>query len=278
MRKTLLILALLILSLLYPLRVYAQEKVYTLAVVPQFPPSEVFERWSPFIERVSKELGITIKLLTYKSIPEFEEAFLRGEPDFAFMNPYHAVMAKRAQGYLPLIRDTKPLTGILVVKKDSPYKSVKDLDGKVIAFPAPNAFGASLYMRALLSEHFKIKFTPLYVKTHNNVYRYVILGKAHAGGGVNNTFMREPEEVRAQLRILYETPGAAPHPLCAHPRVPKELREKLVEVVLKLGEDEKNFEMLNKIQIPKPVRADYNRDYKPLEKLNLEKYVVRGEP
>ena len=61
---------------------------------------------------------------------------------------------------------------------------MQDLDGADIAFPAPNAFGASLYMRALLAEQEKININPIYVETHANVYRNVIFGRASAGGGV----------------------------------------------------------------------------------------------
>jgi hypothetical protein len=34
--------------------------------------------------------------------------------------------------------------------------------------------------------------------------------------------------------------------------------------------------MLKDIQMPAPVRADYARDYQPLKKFGLEKYVVRA--
>jgi len=252
----------------------AQERVFTIGVVPQFTPVEIFERWGPLVKELENRTGLKFELKTYKSIPEFEKAFLKGEPDFVFMNPYHQVMAYKAQKYIPLVRDKTPLTGILVVRRDSPVKEVKDLDGKVIAFPAPNAFAASLYMRALLAEKFKIKFTPEYVKTHDNVYRQVILGKAQAGGGVNNTFLRQPEEVKRELRILYETPSAAPHPFSVHPRVPKEVIDKVKKAILDMANEPSMKALLDRVQMPNPVPADYARDYKPLEKLNLEKYVV----
>ncbi len=250
------------------------RNLYTIAVVPQFPPTYLQENWGKILQAMEEETGLKFELIIYKSIPEFEKGFLAGEPDFAFMNPYHMVMAKRAQGYLPLLRDTKPLTGILVVRVDSPFKKVEDLNGKKIGFPAPNAFGASLYMRAILTEVFKIKFEPLYLKTHDNVYRNVVLGEVSAGGGVNQTFQRQPEEVKKQLRILYETPPSAPHPLAVHPRVPKEVREKFFTAFLKLSKREDLKPYFNNIQIPHPIEADYTRDYKPLEKLKLEKYVV----
>lgn len=255
----------------------AEERAYICAVVPQFPSSYIHENWEPLLKALEEETGVKFVLKTYKSIPEFEKAFLKGEPDFAFMNPYHAVMAKRAQGYIPLIRDKNPLTGILVVKKDAPYKSVEDLDGKKIGFPAHAAFGACLYLRALLSEVFKIKIEALYLKTHDNVYRNVILGTVSAGGGVNQTLKRQPEEVKKELRILYETPPSAPHPIAVHPRVPKEVREAFKKAFLKLPQRENLRSFLEKVQIPEPVEADYKRDYRPLEKLNLEKYLVLEE-
>uniref|UniRef100_A0A832GNQ9 Phosphate/phosphite/phosphonate ABC transporter substrate-binding protein n=1 Tax=Caldimicrobium thiodismutans TaxID=1653476 RepID=A0A832GNQ9_9BACT len=247
---------------------------FIFGVVPQFEPEYIYSAWNPVLKEISKILNIQLELKIYKTIPEFEKAFLAGEFDFAFMNPYHAVMAKKAQGYIPLIRDRTPLKGIIVIKKDAPFSSITDLDGAVIAFPAPNAFAASLYMRALLTEKFKIRFTPKYVKTHDNVYRHVLLGLAQAGGGVNNTFLRQPPEVRENLRILFETPPFAPHPIVAHPRVPSSLQKNFVKVFLELSKEKRWTDNFHKIQIPDPLPADYERDYLPLEKLNIEKYLV----
>lgn len=266
---------LLLLSLVVPLCAEEKQAVYTVAVVPQFTPTEIHRDWMPFIERLSRDTGFKFELQVVQSIPMFEAAVLAGGPDFSFMNPYHQIMARQAQGYLPLVRDSKPLTGILVVRQDSPIKSVKELDGNEIAFPAPNSLGASLWMRAILIEQEKIKFTPLYVKTHTNVYRHVLLGKAVAGGGVNNTFSQEPAEVRTNLRILLETPGVAPHPLSAHPRVSASVRHAVTEAILKMATEPVGRALLGKVQMPNPVRADYSRDYLPLEKFRLDRYVVQ---
>ena len=249
--------------------------VYSLAVVPQFTPSEVHRNWSPIVEKLSRATGRQLEIKIYPSIQKFETAFLNGEIDLVFMNPYHAVMAKRAQGYIPLVRDdANRLIGILLVQRDSPIKSIKELNGKALAFPAPNSFAASLYIRALLADQEKIKIIPLYLKTHSNVYRHVIMGEAVAGAGVNNTLKREPPEVQAQLRLLFETPGVPSHPLVAHPRVPEGLRQTVTNTLLEMQNDPAGQKLLTDIQMPKPVRADYAKDYQPLEKLGLEKYLV----
>ncbi len=117
---------------------------------------------------------------------------LNGEPDVVYRNPYHAVMAKKAAGYTPILRDDATrLAGILVVRKDSPITRVEQLDGATLAFPAPNAFGASLDMRALLTNELKIHFKPEYVTTHSNVFRHVISGRAQAGGAIRQTLAQE---------------------------------------------------------------------------------------
>jgi phosphonate transport system substrate-binding protein len=184
------------------------------------------------------------------------------------------VMAKKAHGYLPLVRDKDPLAGILVARKDSGLHSVRDLQRKEIVFPSPNAFAAALYMRALLAEREQVRFTPRYVKTHSNVYRTVLLGKAVAGGGVNKTFQLEPQELRDQLVIIYETPGAAPHPIAAHPRVPEKARAAVAKAILEMGRNQAEKQLLAVIQMPDPRATDYEKDYRPLENLGLEQYVV----
>lgn len=263
---------------LLPLAVCAQEvRSFSFAVVPQFTTAEIHRDWQPLLDRLREMTGFEFKLRFSRSIPEFEQDFQSGTPDFAFLNPYHAVMASRAQAYVPLLRDSKPLTGILVVRRDDPLKSVRQLDGHEVAFPAPNAFGASLYLRALLAEEFHIRVTPKYVKTHSNVYRHVIMGEAAAGGGVNNTLEHEATEVRDRLRVLYESPGVASHPIVAHPRVSEAARKALRDAVLRLAADPANAPLLAAVQLPKPTLADYARDYRVLENLNLERYVVSSE-
>ncbi len=247
------------------------KETYTFAVVPQIAAVDIHKNWNPFLAALSSELNVTFELKIYPSIPQFEEALLKGAPDFAYMNPYHMVMAHKMQ-YEPLVRDKTDLLGILVVAKSSGLKSVKDLDGKLIAFPSPNAFAASLYMRALLTEKEKIHFTAKYVKTHQNVYRSVALAVVAGGGGVQKTLEDEEPGIQDKLTVLYKTPGAASHPIAAHLRVPAQLRKSVEKAIVKIAADPKNKEMMNKINMSEPVGADYQKDYERLSHLGLDKY------
>jgi phosphonate transport system substrate-binding protein len=276
--KTLVFTALYVWSVfaIFPSGAGAQDiKVYTLAIVPQAQAIAIAQKWAPFALKVSQESGVTIQIKTYyATIPQFEADLKNGVPDFAYMNPYHMVMAHKAQKYIPLIRDKDPLIGILVAHKNTGINYVQDVNGKAIVFPSPNAFGASLYMRALLTRQEKIHFTPRYVQTHDNVYRHVLLDKAPAGGGVKDTFDNEPDEIKNHLKIIYQTPPTVSHPLAVHPRVPESVRKRVVTAILKLAKDPANKDLFDKIEIDKPVEADYEADYAPLVKLGLEKFVV----
>jgi phosphonate transport system substrate-binding protein len=250
------------------------SSVYSFAVVPQYSAVEVYEDWAPLLARISKDAGLNLKLKLVASIPVFEAGFMKGEPDFAYMNPYHAVMAHLSHGYIPLLRDGKSLSGVLLVRKDSAYKTVKDLAGQTIAFPAPNAFGASLYMRALLTEQFGIKFESKYVKTHSNVYRHVIRQDVAAGGSIASALNDELPEVRDQLRTLYQTPEVASHPVVAHPRVPPAAQKALAQAFFDLTQDEAGRALLKAVRISTPVASSYRSDYEPLQLLNVQKFVV----
>lgn len=258
------------------LSAYAQT-TWTVGVVPQFPPEQIYRQWTPVFQALSKLTGQDFELRSFTSIPEFEAAFRKGELDLAYMNPYHAVMAREAAGYIPLVRDgDRRLNGILVVRVDSPVQEIRDLEGATVAFPAPNAFGASLYMRALLAEQEGITITPRYVGTHSNVYRHVITGRAQAGGGVRRTLEQETPQLQAQLRVLYKTPDVYPHPLAAHPRVPARIQGEIQAAFLTLAQHPETAALLPGIQMPRPVAASYP-DYADLAKLGLERFVVTAD-
>jgi phosphonate transport system substrate-binding protein len=249
------------------------EPVYTVSVVPQFPAPELARAWLPILERLGQQVGAKFELKVARDIPGFEQELRLGRADFVYLNPFHQVRARRAQGYVPLVRDQELLTGILVVRRGDPIQDRKALAGQAVAFPAPNAFGASLLIRAQLDEVDRIRIEPSYARTHTNAYRQTLAGKTAASGGLRATLEREPAEVQAGLRILYETPGSPPHPLSAHPRVPQALQDRVQAAWLQLAKDPALQAQFAAIPMPSPVKADHARDYAPLERLKLDRYA-----
>ena len=247
-------------------------KVYTVGVVPQFEARRLYAIWKPLLDQLEKDTGLKFKFQGSPSIPAFEKKLLAGKFDFAYMNPYHLVWSQETEGYDPLVRDySKKLHGILVVRKDDPITDIKQLDGKVLAFPAPNALGASLMMRAELHNKYAINIIPRYVKTHDSVYLNVLYKMATAGGGIQKTMNRQKPEIADKLRVLYRTHKVAPHPFGAHARVDNNVVKLVQQALLNMANTKTGVELLAKVPIKQIGTASMN-DYIPLSRMHLKNF------
>ncbi len=239
-----------------------------MGIVPQFDSRTIHDIWTPILAQLQTRTGLRFVLVGSPSIPEFEKKFEQQEFDFAYMNPYHAVIA--ASHYVPLVRDvTTQLQGIIVVHNDSPIKKLSDLQGKNMDFPAPNALAASLMPRAKLNAA-GITVQARYVKTHTSVYLNVVLGQTDAGGGVKQSLEDQPIQVREKLRVIDRTIAVASHPLMASRRISPDVREKVRAALLALGETADGRAMLSRIPIDK-IGPATPADYEPLKQMGLDK-------
>ncbi|MEJ2394345.1 MAG: phosphate/phosphite/phosphonate ABC transporter substrate-binding protein [Candidatus Thiodiazotropha sp.] len=250
----------------------SEEVIYRFGVVPQFEQRKLFRIWRPILDELEHRTGFSFELIGSSKIPVFEQKYMAGTYDFAYLNPYHLLKAHDSQGYIPLVRDgERMLKGILVVSKESPIKRVQELAGKRVALPSPNALGASLLIRAELATLYNTKVIPHYVQTHTSVYLHVALGMTSAGGGVLSTLQSQKPDIRQKLRILYETQAVKPHPISVHPRVPEAHRKLVLKALLEISQSEKGAELLAKIPMRKMVPASLE-DYMPLDKLGLDAF------
>ena len=166
---------------------------------------------------------------------------------------------------------------MLVVKNDSDITDPAQLDGKTLAFPSPNALGASLQMRQELHDKFGIEFKTNYVKTHDSVYLHVLLGEASAGGGVQKTLNSQKNEYQEMLRVIHRTEEVAPHPFAALPEVPVVVRDSVRDALLEMGQSEEGQELLSNIPMKSIGSANLN-DYSPLKSMGLERFYVPPAP
>ncbi|MEJ2608657.1 MAG: phosphate/phosphite/phosphonate ABC transporter substrate-binding protein [Candidatus Thiodiazotropha sp.] len=252
----------------------SESGIYSFGVVPQFEQRKLFRIWRPILNELERRTGLTFNLKGSSKIPVFEHKYIEGAYDFAYMNPYHMLKAHDSQGYLPLVRDGgRMLKGILVVSKDSPIKSVQELAGKHVAFPAPNALGASLLIRADLMNLYGVQVSPHYVQTHSSVYLHVALDQYIAGGGVTSTLNAQKPEIRQKLRIIYETRPMNPHPISVHPRVSEAHWRRVLKALLEMGQTEKGAALLAKIPMHKVVAAQLD-DYTPISSWGLDEFYT----
>ena len=265
-----------ILVLLLSQSVYAADRVYSFAVVPQQAASEMAETWLPFLGYLSEKSHVKLRFVTAPDIPAFEKRLGGGAYDFAYMNPYHYTFFHKKSGYEALAREKdRKLKGIIVVKSDSPLKDIKELNGMTLVFPAPAAFAASILPRVALRRA-GVNFTPKFVSSHDSVYLNVEHGLYPAGGGIVRTFDMLDETVKKSLRVLWSTPAFTPHAIATHPNLPREVSLKVLNTLVGMTTDPAGQNMLKMIGF-KGVEPAHDADWDDIRILGITELDARVE-
>lgn len=259
----------LFISAVFALNITAlQAETLTFGIVPQQSAKKLAKLWTPICNYLSEKTGEKIQFSTAKDIPTFEKRLLQGQYDIAYMNPYHYTVFHQKPGYQAMARQKdKKIKGIIVVKKDSPLKSLDELDGKNLAFPSPAAFAASVLPRAKMKAD-GININPKYVSSHDSVYLNVSKSLFPAGGGVVRTFNNTTPKVREDLRILWTTPGYTPHAIASRPGLNKDIIEKVNKALIGMNTDPKGQALLKSIKF-KGLQLSKNSDWDDVRSLNI---------
>ncbi len=211
-------------------------KTLTFGIVPQQSAKKLAATWGPVLQKLSENTGINIRFATAANIPTFEKRLAEKKYDIAYMNPYHYTQYSKRPGYRVIAKQSnKKIIGIIVVAKDSEFRSIDDLANIKMAFPAPLAFAATMIPHASLQQR-DLAITPRYVQSHDSVYMNVARGFFPAGGGVKRTLNAAPEGVRKQLRILWESKPYTSHAIAVSPELPDEIEVKIRDGLVAIKE------------------------------------------
>jgi phosphonate transport system substrate-binding protein len=252
------------------LQAFASDKVYSFGVVPQQSAKKMAKLWTPILKHITQQSGIKLQFKTAKNIPEFEKRLANGEYDFAYMNPYHFTVFNESPGYNAIaVRTEQPIRGIIVVHKDSDFKSLNELANKTLAFPSPAAFAASLLPRAKLKND-NIPFGVKYVSSHDSVYLNIAKGIFPAGGGVKRTLNNTTPEVREQLKILWTTDAFTPHAIASHPNIDTKIKDLVQSGFISMNNDEKGKNLLKSIKIKNGLIRAEDSDWDDVRGLGLD--------
>jgi phosphonate transport system substrate-binding protein len=247
---------------------YASQS-YSFGIVPQQSASKMAKLWVPILNYVSKVSGHKLVFKTAKNIPKFEEQLSAGNYDFSYMNPYHYTVFHKKSDYQAISKaKDKRIKGIIVVKKDSSYKTLEDFDKQTLAFPSPAAFAASILPRAEFQQK-GIQVDTKYVSSHDSVYRNVAQGRYVAGGGVIRTFKNTEADIREKLKVLWTTEGFTPHAIAAHSKIPEAHRLEIQQAFAQMADTSKGKELLGNIKIKGFENAN-NADWDDVRALKIE--------
>ncbi|MCU0840573.1 MAG: phosphate/phosphite/phosphonate ABC transporter substrate-binding protein [Thiobacillaceae bacterium] len=175
--------------------------------------------YQPLREYLETALRRVVTLETAPDFPTFARRLLAREYDLAVAAPHLARLAQVDAGYAPLFSYRASLQGQLVVPRTAPYRQVRDLGGKRIAFPDAIAIismlGEDLLRQAGLQTGKNVQVID--ARSHNNAVRMVLAGQADAAMIGSLPFAGLPAEQREPLRILASTPAIPSQYVIASP-------------------------------------------------------------
>src|SRR3979490_1692263 len=138
-----------------------QERPYLFNVLNHRSVSLTAQYWNPILIYVTKKTGVLLELRLNKTSKENTAIAETGAYDFLYTNHFFTPERDRL-GYRVIARTAGPgIRSQIVVRRDSPAQSLRDLEGKEIAFPTPDGFtGYWLPMDALIRN--KVNIMPVF--------------------------------------------------------------------------------------------------------------------
>jgi len=242
----------------------AEDKSYEFGVFPYLPVTKIHDLYGPMATDLEAKLGRPVQLSSRARYDTFGDELRKQVYDIAFIQPFDYVDAHDRYGYLPLARRPGQLVALIVVRDDSPLKSLRDLGGKTVANPPVDAAVSHLTSMALWGAgiHPDTGVRRDYGKNHLTCVQSVMIGAADACG-VAEAALRRMEKQTAtttRLRILHRTVGI-PHPLfVVHKRVPIKDRDALLKTIVEWSKTEEGKAILTRGQFVPFVPAN-DADY-----------------
>lgn len=251
---------------------------YRFGVIPLSDAAKNFRLFQPLLDAINRRQ--TDFKVIYESARDFsgiEEKLGRLELDFAIVNPYQAVVFEK-QGYriFGKMGDDSLMRGIILVRKDSGIRSVKDLKGAAISFPSPTALAATMMNKLYLKRHgldVDREAQPQYVATLDSSVFNVFHGLTVAGGTWPpgwKSIQEERPEIAEAVEVKWRTETLPSVAVIVKKGLPVGHERQVAHALFMLHRSREGREILKAQNIPKYEPAD-TETYRPVEAF-LEEY------
>ena len=222
---------------------WSQNQPLSFGVIIWRSPTLTAQFWNPILRYVSERSGVALQLKVAHTGPEHTAMVRRGEYHFLYSN-HNFIKENEESGYRVFARSRDDVgTGEIVVLKDSPIRSLADLDGKEVVFPHLAAFyGYHLPMDGLLRKGIQVK--PHFAGNQEGAMGQLKAGRAVAAG-VNAAVMRAfAQRENVAYRTLWSSDKYVSLALSALPSVPADTVKAVRDAFLKMADDPEGLKVL----------------------------------
>lgn len=264
----------------------AQYPELIFGIIPSENASGVVERYTPFVNYLSKELGTKVTLRIANDYAAIIEGQRAGNIHIASYGPASFARARMTGAKTDAfaiesnLDGTKGYYSVFYVKKDSPYQKIEDLKGKNLGLVDPNSTSGNNVPRFAL-EGMKIEpetFFGKVVYTGSHENAVIALGQGTVDVAANwwndeqeSNLLRMDRKkmVKADdFRIIYKSDQIVNSPMAYLSDLPADLKTKIRDAVLNLAtKDKAAFEKITDGKAGPYVATD-NAAYDPIVELN----------
>lgn len=201
-------------------------------------------------EYLTRKVGVPIEFTILSRYGNIIERFQTEQMDGAFFGSFTGALAIEKLGVVPLARPvnldgSSTYHGHLFVKTASPFRSVKQLRGKRMAFvdratTAGYVFPLALLRKAGIPSPDAFFGEYYFTGSHDAAMAAVLAGKADAGAAKHSVYDRVRKEnpaVDRDLTIIAESPSVPSNGLCVRKGLDPRLEAALKQALLELEQD-----------------------------------------
>ncbi|MEN8205072.1 MAG: phosphate/phosphite/phosphonate ABC transporter substrate-binding protein [Pseudomonadota bacterium] len=213
-----------------------RDGALTFGFLPLVSTEKLVQRFAPLVHHLSAELGTPIRIETAADF----ETFIRRTNndkryDLLFTAPHLFYLARKKAGYHLLVSvDSRGMSAVIVVPKNSQIETIKDLAGLKLATVDPLSL-ATLLVRKQLEDNGLDPDADLNLVTtpsHNASLLSSYYGATDASSLMMPPFKVANPGVRESMKIISVTESTPHMPISAAPWIDPECRDAMVAVLL----------------------------------------------
>lgn len=247
------------------------EQEYIFSVHPLHNPKRLHEIFGPVFDYLTENIeGARFRLEASRNYASYDEKLYARKFHFSLPNPFQTVNSMN-HGYRVFgkMGDDQNFRGIILVRKNSGIRTVADLKGKAISYPAPTALAATMMPQYYLHTHginVMKDVETRYVGSQESSIMNVYLGNVAAGATWPppwRALIKERPELEKELKIIWQTEPLPNNGLVVRDDVPEVVVKKVAQLLFDLHKHEEGKKWLERMELSKFEPAD-ERTYQPV--------------
>lgn len=206
--------------------------ILRMGVFPYTNPQKIANDYSYIAEKIMKDTGCNVTILTAKDYDEYLRKASNLEYDIYVPCATCAIKLIKNKVPLEIIATGYPsFKGAVLVRTDSPLKNLSELRGKKIAAVGKHSFGGYLFLKYKLASigiDLDQENTVFFLGNTDNIILSVLNGKVDVG--ITRIDVLDEEiykDAKKQLKILYESSPIPHFPFAVKNDMNKQLRDKI---------------------------------------------------